>query len=251
MRPILCLASAEAVGGVKSLAMPTACALEFIHCYSLIHDDLPAMDDDELRRGRPTCHRAFNEATAILAGDALLTQAFEILSTTEIEGSKIPDDIRLSVLKCISRAAGPFGMVEGQMQDLNGEGAALTLPELKKLHALKTGELICASLLSGAYIGNGDEIQIRELERYGRAIGLAYQVADDILNVEGDPDILGKSVGSDARRGKSTYPSLLGLSESKAFARSLVEDALHALNDFDNKADPLRAIAHYVISRQY
>lgn len=250
LRPILCLAAAEAVGGEAVDVLPAAGALEMIHSYSLIHDDLPAMDNDELRRGKPTCHVAFDEATAILAGDALLTLAFEILSSVQI--SKATDSAKwLSVIRLISRASGYHGMIQGQMLDISSEGQQLSRCELESLHLLKTGALIEASLLSGAVLGGGNYQQIEVIERYAQNIGLAFQVADDILNVEGDPKVMGKAVGTDQLRGKSTYPSILGLKESKEFAKTLVRNALQAIEFFDNKSDPLRAIATYVIERKH
>lgn len=250
LRPILCLAAAEAVGGEAVDVLPAAGALEMIHSYSLIHDDLPAMDNDELRRGKPTCHVAFDEATAILAGDALLTLAFEILSSVQI--SEATDSAKwLSVIRLISRASGYHGMIQGQMLDISSEGQQLSRCELESLHLLKTGALIEASLLSGAVLGGGNYQQIEVIERYAQNIGLAFQVADDILNVEGDPELMGKAVGTDQLRGKSTYPSILGLKESKEFAKTLVRNALQEIEFFDNKSDPLRAIATYVIERKH
>jgi geranylgeranyl diphosphate synthase type II len=252
LRPILCMAAAQAVGEpekiLPSAVVDTACAIELIHTYSLIHDDLPAMDDDNLRRGRPTCHLAFSEAAAILAGDALLTLAFHILATAR-PGESTSLEKRLSALSSLARAAGPQGMVEGQMRDLEAEGHDISLEQLKALHGLKTGALIRVSLTAGAELGGASAAQRECLGEYGQAIGLAYQVADDILNVEGDPRKLGKAIGTDTQRHKNTYPSLMGLAESKVYAQSLVEDALHALGAFDKRADPLRAVAHYVIAR--
>ena len=249
LRPVLCLAACETVGGNPEHALPVACALEMIHAYSLVHDDLPAMDDDSLRRGRPTCHIAFDEATAILAGDALLTLAFEMLSSRPIR-NKVPAEHWLDVISVISTAAGYKGMVEGQMRDMLAEQqGSLSLPELEELHLLKTGALIAASVCSGALLGQGTSDQIASLNTYSKNIGLAFQVADDILNVEGDPLIMGKESGTDRHRCKSTYPSLLGLPESKAAASRLIADAVSSLAGFDRKADPLRAIARYIIER--
>lgn len=251
LRPVLCVAGAEAVGGRMESALPAACALEMIHTYSLIHDDLPAMDDDGLRRGNPTCHVRFDEATAILAGDALLTMAFQILSDTAIINIEDQHPATwLQVIQRISRAAGCWGMVEGQMRDIAAENSVLSQPELEQLHALKTGALIEASVYCGAVLGNGAPEQIRQLETYAGCIGLAFQVKDDVLNVEGDPALLGKGVGTDELRQKSTYPSLMGLEASKAFARRLIEKALLALEPFDHHSDPLRAIAKYIIERK-
>jgi geranylgeranyl diphosphate synthase type II len=249
LRPILCVAAVEAVGAPGEKALPAACALEMIHTYSLIHDDLPAMDDDDLRRGKPTCHVQFDEATAILAGDALLTMAFQILTDTDCVDTSHAATW-LSVIQRISRAAGCLGMVEGQMRDMAAEEQSLSLENLKQLHALKTGALIEASVYSGAVLGGGDSDQTHRLERYAKCIGLAFQVKDDILNVEGDPTIMGKGVGTDEQRGKSTYPSIMGLKASKVFAHGLIEEATDALSNFNHRSDPLRAIANYIIERK-
>ena len=249
LRPILCLASAEAVGSDSKDALRTACAIEMIHTYSLIHDDLPAMDDDELRRGQPTCHAAFDEATAILAGDALLTLAFEILSSMASTRENQALDL-IQVIHALSAAAGYQGMIEGQMQDIAAEGQSLALDDLEKMHVLKTGALIEASVVAGAILGKGNDFQIQQLKIYARNIGLAFQVTDDILNIEGDPEIMGKNVGSDQIRMKSTYPLVLGMDPSKKFAKKLVINALKALENFDTKAHSLRGIANYIIDRK-
>ena len=249
LRPVLCLAAAEAVGGRPSDALPVAGALEMVHTYSLIHDDLPAMDDDQLRRGKPTCHIAFDEATAILAGDALLTLAFQILSSVELSNSS-QASAWLQVIRTISCAAGYDGMIQGQMLDISSEGRNLSKDELESMHHLKTGALIAASLRCGAIIGDAGEAQLAALECYAQNVGLAFQVADDILNVEGDPDLMGKAVGTDQLREKSTYPSILGLAESKQLAKNLVRKALQAIENFDKKSDALRAIAKYIIERK-
>jgi len=249
IRPVLCVAAAEAAGGNPEDALPAACALEMVHTYSLIHDDLPAMDDDALRRGKPTCHMAFDEATAILTGDALLTLAFQTLASIELSNAEQTAKW-LRVIRLISYAAGYCGMIQGQMLDITSEGRQLTLAELKSLHRLKTGALIEASISSGALLGGLNSNKISMLESYAHNIGLAFQVTDDILNVEGDPEIMGKAVGTDKLRNKSTYPSLLGLKKSKDFAGKLVENALQALESFDQKAEPLRAIAKYIVERK-
>ncbi|MCK5417720.1 MAG: polyprenyl synthetase family protein [Desulfobacterales bacterium] len=249
IRPVLCVAAAEAAGGNPEDALPAACALEMVHTYSLIHDDLPAMDDDALRRGKPTCHMAFDEATAILTGDALLTLAFQTLASIELSNAEQAAKW-LRVIRLISYAAGYCGMIQGQMLDITSEGRQLTLAELKSLHRLKTGALIEASISSGAVLGGLNSNRISMLESYAQNIGLAFQVTDDILNVEGDPEIMGKAVGTDKLRNKSTYPSLLGLKKSKDFAGKLVENALQALETFDQKAEPLRAIAKYIVERK-
>lgn len=248
-RSVLCVAAAEAVGGKLQDVLAAACALEMVHTYSLIHDDLPAMDDDDMRRGQPTCHKAFDEATAILAGDALLTLAFQTLSSVEYSNAR--QAVKwLRAIQLISQAAGYCGMIQGQMLDMDSEGSCLTLNELKSMHRLKTGALIEVSLRCGAELVGVNSSQIQALESYARHIGLAFQVTDDILNVEGDPAIMGKAVGTDELRHKSTYPSLLGLEESKTFAANLIENALKALESFDQKAEPLRAIARYIVDRK-
>jgi len=249
IRPVLCLAAAEAVGGKPQAVLPAACALEIVHTYSLIHDDLPAMDNDDLRRGKPTCHVAFDEATAILAGDALLTLAFQVLSSVQSTTGNQASGW-LKVIHIISTAAGYRGMIRGQMLDMAAEGQHLRVDELKSMHALKTGALIEASLLCGALLAGARKRQMDILKTYARSIGLAFQVTDDILNVEGNPKIMGKAVGTDELREKSTYPAILGLERSRQFAKNLVDEALQALEDFDKKADPLRALATYIIDRK-
>ena len=249
IRPILCLAATEAVGGNLESALPAACALEIIHTYSLIHDDLPAMDDDELRRGKPTCHVTFDEATAILTCDALLTLAFHILSSpVKIKESEALT--WLNVIQVISIAAGFKGMIDGQMKDIISEGKSLSLDDLESMHALKTGALIEASICCGAILGNGSQEQIKQLGIYAKNIGLAFQVTDDILNVEGNPAVMGKAVGTDKNRKKSTYPLIMGLNESKEFATDIINNALKSIELFDNKADPLRAVARYLLKRK-
>jgi geranylgeranyl diphosphate synthase type II len=248
IRPILCIAAAEAVGGSINDVLTTACALEMIHAYSLIHDDLPAMDDDDMRRGKPTSHIAFDEATAILAGDALLTLAFQVLSSNP-DRPGLSSQKRLEVIHIISRSAGCAGMVEGQMRDIASEGRELSLNQLKEMHALKTGAMIECSVLVGALMGNGSQDQIQHLEKYAKNIGIAFQVVDDILDIEGDPAVLGKTVGQDVFREKNTYPALMGVNQSKAFANKLVDNALQSLEHFDIESDPLRSIALYIIQR--
>jgi geranylgeranyl diphosphate synthase type II len=251
LRPILCMAAADAVGHPDSrVALPAACAIEMIHAYSLIHDDLPAMDDDDLRRGKPTCHMAFDEATAILAGDALLAMAFETLATMQLNGLPIADRQRIEAMRLVSRAAGYQGMVEGQMRDLVAEGQHLTPEALKALHHYKTGALIEVATHTGALWGGGNNEQTEQLLVFARAIGLAFQITDDILNVEGDPDIMGKATGTDHAREKNAYPALIGLAQSKIFCRELIDIATGALDVFDASAEPLRAIAGYVMQRR-
>ena len=229
--------------------MTVACAIEMIHTYSLIHDDLPAMDNDGLRRGKPTCHIAFDEATAILAGDALLTLAFEVLSSAAIEGGDSAVKW-LEVIRIIATAAGCRGMIQGQMLDMASEGGKLSVGELESMHSLKTGALIQASLHCGALIVDASAHQKQMLKNYARHIGLAFQVTDDILNVEGSPELMGKAIGTDQQHAKSTYPSILGLEASRKFAQQLVQNALQALEKFDKLADPLRALAAFIIERK-
>ena len=250
LRPVLCIAGAEAVDGDHEAVTALACALEMIHTYSLIHDDLPAMDDDEKRRGKATCHVQFDEATAILAGDALLTLAFETLATTASQCTAADHPKWLRIIAKIASAAGCSGMIEGQMRDMAFEGKIISVEELEALHGLKTGKLIEASVVSGAMVSGTSEAKLQALEDYAAHIGLAFQVADDILNVIGDPERLGKDTGTDQARGKNTYPSLIGLAPAQRLADRLVDKALNALADFDNKADPLRAIARYVVERK-
>lgn len=248
VRPILSIAAAESVDGREKAVIHFACAVEMIHTYSLIHDDLPAMDNDNLRRGKPTSHIQFGESTAILAGDALLTFAFEILSAAEYR-STCPPSTALDVIHIITVAAGRRGMIEGQMRDILAEGRQLHAHQLESIHRLKTGALIEASIHAGALLGGATTEQIEKLRTFGRRIGVAFQVMDDILNVKGDSHLMGKAVGSDAKRGKITYPGLMGLSKSEAYAADLVETGLQAISGFDEKAEPLRAIARYIIER--
>ncbi|MCP4117783.1 MAG: polyprenyl synthetase family protein [Desulfobacteraceae bacterium] len=256
LRPILCLAACEACGQDPVVALPAASALEMVHTYSLIHDDLPAMDDDDLRRGIPTCHKAFSEATAILAGDGLLTHAFQVLTRPGNLFERLPDPaVRLELTAILSEAAGVDGMIEGQMLDMlsqDRDAAALpsSLDHLEKIHTLKTGMMIKASVLSGAVsAGAGPDTQER-LAVYAEKVGLAFQVKDDILDVEGDPAVMGKPAGSDEAKNKMTYPALMGLEPSKGYAEELVNEAVEALNNFDEKALPLRAIAEYILQRR-
>ena len=245
-RPILCLAAADAVGEEVEAAMPAACALEMIHTYSLIHDDLPAMDDDDLRRGKPTSHVVFGEAIAILAGDGLLTEAFVLLSGYH---TLLPERA-LKVIGVIARAASYRGMVGGQVVDMISQNKPADLETVQQMHSRKTAALISAAAESGALAGGGTDEQVEALARYGRAVGLAFQIADDILDIEGDTEILGKTTGVDVARGKVTYPAVAGLEEARQAARELVNDALAALESFDQRADPLRVLAKYIITRR-
>jgi len=249
LRPILCLAAAETVGGDSKTILPVACALEFIHTYSLIHDDLPAMDNDDYRRGRLTAHKVFGEDIAILAGDALLTEAFHLLTRRELMPGIPPEHI-LAVTAEIAAAAGWFGMVGGQVLDVRSEGKTIDLETLQQIHRLKTGELIRVSLLAGAILSGASTAMLASLSDYGRQIGLAFQIADDILNVEGDRVLLGKQTGSDAARRKVTFPSLLGIEASRARGESLIKEALTSLASFDDRAAPLRRITRYILERK-
>ncbi|AJF07932.1 polyprenyl synthetase family protein [Geoalkalibacter subterraneus] len=249
VRPVLMLAACAAVGGNEKNALPAACAMEMIHTYSLIHDDLPAMDDDDFRRGRPTNHKVYGEATAILAGDALLTEAFILLSDARIN-SDVPPEVLLRVCSTIARCAGSMGMVGGQVVDMESEGKEIDFPTLEYIHTHKTGALILAAIQSGALIGGADEKTFDALKRYGGAVGLAFQVADDILDVVGDSQALGKSAGRDHARGKNTYPALIGLDASRSRARDLVNVAHQAIEPLGEAAEPLRAIASYIIERE-
>ena len=247
IRPILCIAALEACGGDIATAMPAACALELIHTYSLIHDDLPAMDNDDFRRGKPTCHEVFGEATAILAGDALLTEAFVLLSRAE--KIRLQAERRLAVIQEIAGAAGMAGMVGGQALDMLAETVAPDFAGLEQIHRRKTGALIEAAVKTGAILAGADEKKIQAMSRYGANVGLAFQIADDILNVEGDSGIMGKNTGSDAARGKVTYPALLGLQQAKDMLTQLVEAAVDSITSFDARALPLRVIARYIMER--
>jgi len=249
LRPILCLAAADVLGGSQELVLPVACALEMIHTYSLIHDDLPAMDNDDFRRGRPTNHKVFGEAMAILAGDALLTEAFSLIVGAG-EGGRIQADKLIRVIAVVARASGYQGMVGGQVIDLESETREVDLATVEYMHIRKTGALISASLEAGAILGGGSDEQIGSLTRYGHHLGLAFQITDDLLDVEGDAQVMGKAPGSDAAKNKKTYPALLGISQSKEAARNHVDEAVGALSIFDGKAEPLRAIARYLLVRK-
>jgi geranylgeranyl diphosphate synthase type II len=250
LRPILTIAAAEAVGGDAVRTMPVACAIEMIHTYSLIHDDLPSMDDDTLRRGLPTNHIVFGESTAILAGDALLTDAFRLI-VREGLGRGISPEVICAVVSDISGAAGSQGMIEGQAIDLSLSGTnEVAIEEVERMHELKTGAMIRASVTAGARIGGADRRQLEKLTSYAESVGLAFQIIDDILDIEGDGD-LGKERGNDRRHGKSTYPGLAGIEESRGKVSELTHGAVLALDDFGEKAEPLRQIALYLGCRNY
>ena len=250
VRPILMLAACEAVGGMVKQALPAACAMEMIHTYSLIHDDLPAMDDDDFRRGNPTNHKVFGEATAILAGDALLTEAFILLSA-DGSATGVSPAARLQVIREIAVCAGSRGMVGGQVVDMESEGNRdIDFATVQYIHTHKTGALIKASVRSGALLGGASPEQLDAITRYGVAIGLAFQIADDILDIEGTTEEIGKDAGSDEARGKATYPAVVGLAESRRLAAELVDRAFSALVPFADRAEPLRDIATYIIKRK-
>jgi len=239
LRPALALGACEMLCGDDTPALPAACALEMIHTYSLIHDDLPAMDDDALRRGQPTCHIKFGEATAILAGDTLCTMAFDALAET---GS-------VRVVQEVARAAGAAGMAGGQQLDLSAEGRQLDVDSLSAIHRAKTGALIRGSVRVGAILGGADDAQLLSITHYGEHIGLAFQIADDVLDVVGEEAAIGKPVGSDAAHNKSTYPALLGIDESRRLAEDAAEAAISALSGFGAEADAFRALARYIVDR--
>lgn len=250
IRPLLVYAACEALHGDLDRADGAACAVELIHAYSLVHDDLPAMDDDDLRRGQPTTHIAFDEACAILAGDGLQAMAFEALA----DPRRNPRDanLRLSMVLSLARAAGPAGMVGGQAIDLGSVGQQLDQAALEMMHRHKTGALIEASVQLGALASaQADDAALRSLQQYARAIGLAFQVQDDILDVESDTATLGKTQGKDEANHKPTYPALLGLEAAKAYALELRDQALHALRPFGNSAEPLRELARYIVARKH
>jgi geranylgeranyl diphosphate synthase type II len=242
LRPALALGAAEACGGARELALPVAAAVEMIHAYSLIHDDLPAMDDDDFRRGRPTSHKVFGEALAILAGDALLTEAFEVLAT---DGA-VPPERRVEIVREVAAAGGPAGLVGGQVADLEAEGRELSLPELEFIHARKTGALILASVRGGAIAAGASPARLEALSEYARRVGLCFQIVDDLLDVEGDPAATGKGTGRDSTRRKATFPAVFGLEASRQRAAELVEEALGALAPFGDEAEALRALARFV-----
>jgi geranylgeranyl diphosphate synthase type II len=250
LRPVLALAACEAVGGRLESAMGFACAIEMIHTYSLIHDDLPCMDDDDLRRGRPTNHKLYGEAIATLAGDALLTDAFWILAKSGAASPSVAPAALLATVAELAHAAGSAGMVAGQAIDLLGEGRTMTVEELEYLHRRKTGALFIAAVRGGARLGGATEVQLEALEPYARALGLAFQVIDDILDVEASTEQMGKRTGKDVAHGKNTYPGLIGLDKSWELARDLERRAHHALDGFDDRAEPLRALASFAVERR-
>ncbi len=251
LRPILCLAAAEAITNDQNIVadlLPTACALECIHTYSLIHDDLPAMDNDDLRRGKPTNHKIYGEAAAILAGDSLLTYAFELLTS---HTNRLSADKKLQIANLIARASGPEGMAGGQSLDIANENQEYPFDLLKTIHRSKTGALIKCSVEVGAIGADATREQVRSLKEYGIHIGLAFQIIDDLLDATSTTEILGKTAGSDQKNGKATYPSYFGVDKTRQIAQETVEAAKSSLSSFDGKADPLRELADYIASRTY
>ncbi len=251
LRPVLCLMTARMCGLEASAVMPFAGAIEMIHTYSLIHDDLPAMDDDDLRRGKPSCHKQFDEATAILAGDALLTDAFAFMCATPLSPAPV-----LAAIHTLACAAGASGMVGGQVLDMGSTGKVATMPmtltQLRHMHSLKTGALIKASCVCGALLGSADTALVTHLEHYGAALGVAFQITDDILDVTADTETLGKPAGSDEAHGKTTYPALLGLDRSRELAAEQKHAALASLEAYDSdEAAFLRGLAAYVVERSF
>ena len=248
LRPILMIAACESLGGHAGQVLHAACAMEMIHTYSLIHDDLPAMDDDAFRRGRPTNHKVYGEATAILAGDALLTEAFRILADAEANRS-VPPATVIKVIELVARYAGSQGMVGGQVVDMESEGKEIDFPTLEYIHTHKTGGLILASVQVGALLGGANDSQVAAIKRFGGAAGLAFQIADDILDIVGDQQHLGKNVGSDQARGKATYPAQLGFDEARQRADELCGIAISALAPLGKPAEILQELARYIVNR--
>ena len=246
LRPVLLMAAADAVGKDGAAFLTTGCAIEMIHTYSLIHDDLPAMDNDDYRRGKPTNHKVFGDGIAVLAGDALLTLAFEVMLRQE---GAAPETL-VTVVSEMSRAAGPYGMVGGQVLDLEGEGRRLDLAALRKIHMGKTGALFCAAIRSGAILAGAKEEELAVLTLYAERFGLAFQITDDILDVTGDEAAIGKPVGSDVRNEKATYVTLTSLEEAKKLAEDAVEEAVAALDIFGERAAFLRDLALFLLGRK-
>ncbi len=248
IRPIMVLEGAVLAGARPETVMPTACAIELIHSYSLVHDDLPAMDDDDTRRGKPTCHIKFGEDIAILTGDALLTLAFELIaSNAEIPGIEYRNVVK--AIKVIAKAAGSQGMIGGQVIDLQSEGQSIDYETLKTLHSLKTGQLFQASIVAGAILGGMSEAAISKLNSYAYHFGLAFQITDDILDVKGDAEVIGKPVGSDEKNNKTTYPRLFGLDKSLELAQVNVTTCLENLREFGSEADFLKNLALFTLQR--
>lgn len=249
LRPILCLATCELIGGTPEMAIPTACALEMIHTMSLIHDDLPAMDNDDYRRGKLTNHKVFGEDIAILAGDGLLAYAFEYVAT---QTKNVPADRLLRVIARLGKTVGAEGLVGGQVLDLESEGKTdISAETLTFIHTHKTGALLEASVVSGGILAGAAPEDIAKLSKYAQNIGLAFQIIDDILDVTATAEQLGKTVGKDLQAQKATYPSLWGIEKSKLQARQLIDEAIAQLTIYEEKAEPLRAIAKFIITRNH
>ena len=249
LRPILVLEGAALAGGSQESTVPVACALEMIHSYSLVHDDLPAMDDDNLRRGKPTCHIVFGEANAILTGDALLTGAFSVMTESAGMPGVKPDNL-IRVIREIADAAGSQGMIGGQVIDLQSEDQHTDYETLKTLHSLKTGKLFQAALRSGGILNDMDEKGLQSIDEYARNFGLAFQITDDILDVSGIEEVTGKPAGSDAKNAKTTYPGLFGLEKSRHLAEDCVKACIDILKNFGPEADFLRQLAYFTLERQ-
>jgi geranylgeranyl diphosphate synthase type II len=249
IRPLLCLAAAQAAAGApgREQALPFACAVELIHTFSLIHDDLPSMDDDDLRRGRPTCHKAFDEATAILAGDALQTLAFQIVASAPETAGR--SGLVLEALALLARACGTTGLIGGQMDDLKYEGVPAAPEDVERIHRTKTGALIVATVVGGGILAGGAKTQLEVLRAFAEPIGLAFQIVDDILDVSGDAESLGKTPGKDAKSGKATWVALHGLAASRQRAQELHVQAVQALHSFGSEASLLRELASRIIHR--
>ena len=247
LRPFLTVECAKLFGVNPEPAMLTAAAIEFVHTYSLVHDDLPAMDNDDFRRGKPSCHKQFDEATAILAGDALLTYAFEVMSTPRVH----PDAaVRCELIRSLARAAGVRGMVGGQMMDMDAEHKELEADEVIRLQRLKTGEMFAVSCEAGAVLGKAPDAMRKRLHRYAHDMGLAFQITDDLLDEEGTREDTGKGVRKDREQGKATLISVLGIERAREQAQTLAEQAIRHLSAFDNRADTLRALAEFVVTRK-
>jgi geranylgeranyl diphosphate synthase, type II len=250
LRPVLVIAAAEAVGGNRQDILPFAVATEFIHTYTLIHDDLPALDNDDLRRGKQTNHKVFGEAIAVLAGDALLTQAFYLMTHSELM-SEVPPEKLLQAAHDMTVAIGTLGMIGGQVVDIESEGKPIDAETLEYIHTHKTGRLIKACIRAGAILSQSKPEQLEALSSYGEQIGLAFQIVDDILDITADQSLLGKDVGSDVEKEKATYPALYGLNKSKKTAENLVEEGIACLKNFGSKAEPLREVARFFLHRSF
>jgi len=249
IRPILCLAAHEACNGDSEDILPFASSIELIHTYSLIHDDLPAMDNDDLRRGKPTNHKVYGEGLAILAGDGLLTEAFFMMANS-LSNKNIKNTALIRAIKEIAFVSGIHGMVGGQAQDLLSENTEPDQETLSFIHKHKTGALISGSLRAGAFLANCSKPELNSITRYGENIGFAFQIIDDILDIEGSTDELGKTTGSDVRKKKMTYPAIYGLESSRKKAEELIAEAIFVIKNFSDKAEPLREIARYMLARR-